>query len=167
MTSSVIWFGSYIVFFFLKQNGCRITWQMTSWFFFFCGPFYPEMTQKFSYWSDVAFYICNYDVITRAPIMSFKKTHIPHEECFACAKFQFFPCCGFRDTEVQSFSVFPTWLPDHVTFEVIGHVVWQPCWKNKTTLDLRISEKAPRKNWNLANRKYYSCGMSEIFFLTS
>ena len=31
----------------------------------------------------------------------------------------FFPWCGFRYTEVQSFSLFPTWLPHHVTYDVI------------------------------------------------
>ena len=31
-----------------------------------------------------------------------------------CAKFQFFPWCGFRDIEVQSFPIFPIWLPHHV-----------------------------------------------------
>ena len=37
-----------------------------------------------------------------------------------CAKFQvFFPWCGFRDTEVQSFSVYPIWLPHHVTHDII------------------------------------------------
>ena len=36
-----------------------------------------------------------------------------------CAKFQFFPWCGFTDTDVQSFSVFPIWLPHHVTDDVI------------------------------------------------
>jgi len=33
--------------------------------------------------------------------------------------FQFFPSCSFRDTEVQSFSVFPIWLPHHVTYDII------------------------------------------------
>ena len=48
-----------------------------------------------------------------------KITLIPHEEYLLCAKFQIFPWCGFRDTEVQSFSVFPIWLPHHVTYEII------------------------------------------------
>jgi len=47
------------------------------------------------------------------------KNHIPHEEYLPCAKFQFFLWCGFRDTEVQRFSIFPTWLPHHVTYDVI------------------------------------------------
>ena len=33
--------------------------------------------------------------------------------------FNFFPWCGFRDTEVQSFSIFPIWLPHPVTYDVI------------------------------------------------
>ena len=52
-----------------------------------------------------------YDVI--------KSTLIPHEEYLRGSKFQFFPRCGFRDTEVQSFSVFPIWLPHHLTYDVI------------------------------------------------
>ena len=59
------------------------------------------------------------------------------------------------------------WLTTHVecyndNHDVIGHVVWQPCWKNGKTLDLYISETSPRKNWNLAHGKY-SWGMSLIF----
>ena len=32
--------------------------------------------------------------------------------------FNFFPWCSFGDTEVQSFSVFQTWLPYHMTCDV-------------------------------------------------
>jgi len=51
--------------------------------------------------------------------MSLKKTLIPHDEYLLCAKFNFFPWCGFRDAEVQSFSFLPTWLPHHVTYDII------------------------------------------------
>ena len=47
------------------------------------------------------------------------KILIPHEEYLLRAKFQFSPWCGFRDTEVQGFSVVPIWLPHHVTYDVI------------------------------------------------
>ena len=30
----------------------------------------------------------------------------------------FFPFCSFRDTEVQRLSIFPIWLPHHVTYDV-------------------------------------------------
>ena len=40
-------------------------------------------------------------------------------EYLLCAKFKCFPWCGFRDTEVQIFCVFPTWLPHDVTYNVI------------------------------------------------
>ena len=43
---------------------------------------------------------------------------IPHEEYLICAKFQLF-VGAFRDTEVQSFSIFPIWLPHHMTYDVI------------------------------------------------
>ena len=58
--------------------------------------------QNFSYWSDVTFYICNYDVITKAPMTS-KKFHTV--SMFQCRvrSFNFFPWCSFRDTEVQYF----------------------------------------------------------------
>ena len=52
-----------------------------------------------------------YDVI--------KITLIPHEEYLLFAKFQFFPWFGFRDTEVQFFFLFPTWLTHHVTYAII------------------------------------------------
>ena len=48
------------------------------------------------------------------------KNHTFHiEEYLPCAKFQFFPWCGFSDTEVQSFSILPTWLSHHVTYDII------------------------------------------------
>ena len=50
---------------------------------------------------------------------SSKITLIPWQRYLPFAKFQFFLWCGFRDTEVQSFSVFPTWLPHHVNYDVI------------------------------------------------
>ena len=36
-----------------------------------------------------------------------------------CAKDKFFPWCGFRDTEVQIFPVFLTWLTHHMTDDII------------------------------------------------
>ena len=39
-------------------------------------------------------------------------------------------------------------------YDVIGHIVWQPCWKKGKTLDLCISETAPRKkieSWHMAS----------------
>ena len=36
-----------------------------------------------------------------------------------CAKFQYFPSSGFSDTEVQSFSFFPTRLPCHMNYDII------------------------------------------------
>ena len=35
-------------------------------------------------------------------------------------------------------------------FDVISHVVWQPCWKKGKTLDLCVSETAPWKKLKLA-----------------
>ena len=102
-----------------KNNGCQIMWPMMSLIFFLWTILSLDDPQKFSYWSDVAFYIWNYDVVTRAPMTSEKIKLIPHEEYLLCAKFQFFLWYGFRDIEVQSFSVFPLWLPHHVTYDVI------------------------------------------------
>ena len=33
--------------------------------------------------------------------------------------FNFFPWCGFGDTEVQSFPIFPRWVPHHVTYDIM------------------------------------------------
>ena len=88
-------------------------------FFFFLWTILSlDDPQKFSYWSDVAFYTCNYDVITKAPLTSSKITLIPHEEYLPCAKFKIFPWCGFRDRCPNYFPVFQTWLPHHVTYDV-------------------------------------------------
>ena len=48
-----------------------------------------------------------------------KITLIPHAEYLPCAKFKFFPSCGFRDTKVQSFPFFLTWLPWYVIYDII------------------------------------------------
>ena len=81
--------------------------------FFSVDHFSRGVPQKFSYWSDVAFHICNYDVIK-------KKNHTssPWRVLVMC-QVSIFSLCGFRDTEVQRFSVFPIWLPQHVTYDVI------------------------------------------------
>ena len=50
----------------------------------------------------------------------FKKiTLIPYEEYLLCAKFQCFPWCGFRDTELQFIFVFPTLLSHYMDYDVI------------------------------------------------
>ena len=52
-----------------------------------------------------------YDVIT--------STHIPHEEYLLCAKFQFFSLVQFQRYRGPKFFHFPTWLPHHVTYDII------------------------------------------------
>ena len=89
---------------------------MTSSIFFLWTILSRDDPQNFSYWSDAAFYICNYDIITKAPMTSLKKgNHIFPWGVLAMCQVSIFPWCGFRDTEVQSFSVFPTWLSHQVT----------------------------------------------------
>ena len=48
-------------------------------------------------------------------------------------------------------------------YDVIGYVVWQPYCKNGKTLDLCISETAPRKNLKLGTSQVPSWGMSDFF----
>ena len=47
-------------------------------------------------------------------------TLVPHVEYLPGAKFKFLRCCGFRETEIQSVSFFPIWLPHNVTYYVIS-----------------------------------------------
>ena len=95
-----------------------------------CGPFYPEMTQKHFQSLYVTFYKYNYDVITKAPMMSLKKNHTHSPWGVLCGKFQFSPWCSFTclgpkcsaeclRAKVQSVSVFPTRLPHHVTYDIL------------------------------------------------
>ena len=52
-------------------------------------------------------------------------------------------------------------------YDIIGHVVWQPCWKNRKTMDLCISETTPRKKietWHMPSTPHGEC---VIFFMTS
>ena len=63
--------------------------------------------------------MCNYDVIMKPFMTSSKKSLFSHAEYFTCQVSSFFPWSSFEDTEVQSFSFFPTWLPHHVTYDVI------------------------------------------------
>jgi len=58
----------------------------------------------------------------------------------------FFPLCVFRDTEVQSFSVFPTWLPHHVTYDVIiisitFYLSRRSCGENFVSIRQAVAEK--------------------------
>ena len=48
-----------------------------------------------------------------------KKSLVPHGEYLTCAKFTFFPWSAFGETEVQSFSIFPTWLPHQLIYDII------------------------------------------------
>ena len=51
-------------------------------------------------------------------------------------------------------------------YDIIGHVVWQPCWKKGKTLDLCISETAPWlkiETWNMTSTPPW--GIRVIFFL--
>ena len=112
-----------------------------------CGPFYPEMPVKIFiligcsvlHMQSRCHNEGNYDVI--------KITLIPHEEYLLCAKFQFFPFCGFRETEGQSFSVFPIWLPHHVTYDVI--LIIKTCYMSIRTNGekfVSISQAVAQKN---------------------
>ena len=69
--------------------------------------------------------------------------------------------CLFVCLSAQNFSVLRSRLPDldkiftigattHVeyfddNYDVIGHVVWQPCWKNVKTLDLYLWHRTKEK----------------------
>jgi len=71
--------------------------------------------QNFSYWLDVEFSICNFDVKTKAPMTSYS---FPMSTCKVLI-LNLFPWCSFRDTEEQSVSIFPISLPHHMTYDVI------------------------------------------------
>ena len=94
-------------FLFLKQYGCRIMWPMTPWIIFSVDHFIPR-------WPSKSFILIGsgvlhmqlwhhnegtYDIKKPKPL-------IRHEEYLLCAKFQFFPWCSFRDTEVKIFLFF-------------------------------------------------------------
>ena len=85
-----------------------------------CGPFYPFMTLKI-------FHTDQMWPSTFAIMMSsrrhlwchLKKSHsFPMRSACCVPSFNFFPWCGFRDIEIQSFSVFLIWLLHHVTNDV-------------------------------------------------
>ena len=80
-------------------------WTILSW----------DDPQNFSHWSDVAFYICNYDVITKAP-MTIKKSLF---HMTSTCQVSILSLGVVSEIEVQSFSVFPTWLSHYVAYDVI------------------------------------------------
>ena len=49
-------------------------------------------------------------------------------------------------------------------YDVIGHVVWHPYWKNGKTLDLCISDTAPRKKLKLSTWQVILMGNKCDFF---
>ena len=92
---------------------------MTSWTFFF------SVDHFIPWWPSKIFILIGCSVLhmqlwhhNKGTYDVIKITLIPHEEYLLCAKFQFFPLCRFRE-KVHSFSVFPIWLPNHVTYDII------------------------------------------------
>ena len=86
-------------------------------------------------------------------------------------------CVLFVCTELLCFSPQPlvrlrrnltTGVTTHVecfndNYDVIGHVVWQPCWK-KEKLDQCISKTAPWKKLKLGTCQVLTMGNNGIFF---
>ena len=52
-------------------------------------------------------------------------------------------------------------------YDIIGHVVWQPCWKNRKTLDLCVSETTPRTKLKLGTQQVLLMENKSDFFLMS
>ena len=93
---------------FFRQYGCQITWPMMSWFFF-CAPFYPEMTlKKFSYWSDLHMQLWRHN---EGPYDVIKKSHSFHmrSTCYVPSLIFF--------SLVQRSKVFPF-------FQYVCHTTW-------------------------------------------
>jgi len=67
----------------------------------------------------MVFYVCNYDVITKARMISLKKSFIQHRERLTCAEFRFFLWERFRRKRSNVTPFIPTWLPHHVTYDLI------------------------------------------------
>ena len=70
--------------------------------------------------------------------------------CLFAQNFCVFPCNHLSDRD----KIFNIAANTHVecfndNYDVIGHLVWQPCWKNRKNLDLCISETAPKKKLKL------------------
>ena len=88
---------------------------MTSSIFFF-QPIYPKMTPKIFHTDRMLH--STYLIMMSSWRHQWHHTKIillSHQEHLLCGKFQFFPWFVFRDTEVQKFPIFPTWLPHHMT----------------------------------------------------
>ena len=62
--------------------------------------------QKFAYWSDVAFYVSNYDVIKKAPITSNKNHTYCSCELIAMWQVSIFPMVWFRRYRGPKFFLF-------------------------------------------------------------
>ena len=92
-------FGRFLfLFIYFLKYGCWTIWLASFFYFFLLTNLSRDDPQKCAYWSDVAFYECNYDVIMKAPMTSLKKVKlISHREYLTGAKFQFLPWSGFGD----------------------------------------------------------------------
>ena len=81
--------------------------------------------------------------------------------------FVFFSATAYR-IEKKNFTIDAT---THVecfndNYDVIGHVLWQPRWKNQKLLDLSISEIAPRKKLKLGTwQALLMRNRCDLFFL--
>ncbi len=65
---------------------------------------------------------------TTWPMTSSLKYFIPHGEFFAMSHVSIFLFITFGDTEVLSFSVFPRWRPNHVTYDFMISIFYSP-WR--------------------------------------
>ena len=107
--------------FFESQYGCRITWPMMSWKKNLWTILSLHDPQNFSYWSDVAFYVCNYDVIMKAPLTSCKNhTYFQWGSTSNVPSFNFFHGAV---SEIQWSTVFLFQHGCHTTWPMTSYVL--------------------------------------------
>ena len=75
--------------------------------------------QKFSFWLYVAFYLCNYDIIMKAPMMSSKNDTYSPWGILAMCQVSMFSWLRFQRYRGPKFFRLPIWLPHHVTYYII------------------------------------------------
>ena len=128
-------FRDFWFLFFLKQYGCRITWPN----FFLWTILSLNDPQNFSYWSDVAFYICNYDVITKAPMTSYKNHTFPmRSTCYMPSfnvflgavseipRYKFFPF--FQHGCLIMWSMMSIMIKTFYMSSLVKHLWWKLCF---------------------------------------
>ncbi len=127
--------GIYFLYAILDKYGGRTTWPMTSSLTYFIhhGDFFAmshfSIFSIHHFWRYRGAKFFGFSKMAAEPRDLWRHHQdilFPMKSSFQWAMSQFFIFSTFGDMEVQSFSVFPRWRPNHVTDDIIINIFYSP-----------------------------------------